>query len=158
MAVHSLASHGRLVAESSFDVLYLEVVNKLREREPGLEALHAKLERLGFQVGQRLAEKYTQDRPRFSDNVEIIKFICKEFWIEIFKKQVDNLKTNHKGTFHLFDEQFRWVTRLSDNDAAATYLIFPCGLIRGALANLGLASCVTADVTVLPKCFFTIKL
>lgn len=36
------------------------------------------------------------DRPRFTDNLDAIKFICKDFWSELFKKQIDNLKTNHR--------------------------------------------------------------
>ena len=39
-----------------------------------------KLEAIGFAVGHRLVERYTRDRPRFSDTLEIIKFICKDFW------------------------------------------------------------------------------
>ena len=30
------------------------------------------------------------------DALEVIKFMCKEFWIAAFKKQVDNLRTNHR--------------------------------------------------------------
>ncbi|KAM4119354.1 hypothetical protein ACJW30_03G052300 [Castanea mollissima] len=36
------------------------------------------------------------ERPHFSDHLEAIKFICKDFWSELFKKQIDNLKTNHR--------------------------------------------------------------
>jgi len=43
--------------------------------------------------------RYTMDRPRFTDHLEAIKFICKDFWSEIFKKQIDNLKTNHRVSF-----------------------------------------------------------
>jgi len=32
------------------------------------------------------------------------------------------------------------------------YLAFPCGLIRGALANLGVICVVTAEVTMMPAC------
>lgn len=46
--------------------------------------------------------RYTMDRPRFSDHLEAIKFICKDFWSELFKKQIDNLKTNHRVIFFLF--------------------------------------------------------
>jgi hypothetical protein len=28
--------------------------------------------------------------------LEVIKFVCKDFWQVVFKKQVDNLKTNHR--------------------------------------------------------------
>lgn len=38
----------------------------------------------------------TADRPRFGEPLEVIKFICKEFWAEMFQKQADNLKTNHR--------------------------------------------------------------
>jgi hypothetical protein len=26
----------------------------------------------------------------------VVKFICKDLWVIMFKKQVDNLKTNHR--------------------------------------------------------------
>jgi len=124
----------------------------------------AKLELIGFNVGQRLAERYTRERPRFQDTLEIIKFLCKEFWMEIFKKQIDNLRTNHRGIYVLHDNRFRWLAKLSAGnnaqakEAAAKYLIFPCGLMRGALANLGLVCEVSAEVTTLPGCNFTVKI
>ena len=31
-----------------------------------------------------------------ADPLEVVKFMCKEFWIAVFKKQVDNLRTNHR--------------------------------------------------------------
>lgn len=40
------------------------------------------------------------ERPRFTDHLEAIKFICKDFWSELFKKQIDNLKTNHRVSFY----------------------------------------------------------
>ena len=33
---------------------------------------------------------------RFREHLELIKFICKELWISIFGKPIDNLRTNHK--------------------------------------------------------------
>lgn len=40
--------------------------------------------------------RYSKDRSRLGDTLEVIKFICKDFWQAVFKKQVDNLKTNHR--------------------------------------------------------------
>ena len=37
----------------------------------------------------------------------MIKFICKEIWQVVFLKQIDNLRTNHKGTYRLQDNAFR---------------------------------------------------
>ncbi|XLT36107.1 hypothetical protein HN873_067399, partial [Arachis hypogaea] len=59
------------------------------------------------------ASRYTMERSRFSDHLEAIKFICKDFWTELFKKQIDNLKTNHRGTFVLQDNKFPWLERIS---------------------------------------------
>ncbi|MCO5548617.1 hypothetical protein L7F22_002077 [Adiantum nelumboides] len=124
---------------------------------------------------------YTKERPRFGDHLEAIKFICKDFWAEIFKKQVDNLKTNHRGVFVLQDNRFRWLTHISldypmynadgvsmENSltntavmaarAAGPYLYFPCGLIRGALTNLGVPCDVSAEVASLPACSFIIRI
>lgn len=58
--------------------------------------------------------RYTMDRPRFFDHLEAIKFICKDFWSELFKKQIDNLKTNHRVCFippivHLGSYCERWI-------------------------------------------------
>ena len=33
-------------------------------------------------------ERYTWDRPRIGTDLDAIKFICKEFWMEVFRKQV----------------------------------------------------------------------
>lgn len=63
--------------------------------------------------------RYTMDMPRFSDHLEAIKFICKDFWSELFKKQIDNLKTNHKVissneelTWETNARSFAWIYRI----------------------------------------------
>ena len=60
------------------------------------EAVHDRLNLLGYRVGLGLAERFSRDRPRFLDTLEVIKFLCKELWMVLWKKQVDNLKTNHR--------------------------------------------------------------
>ena len=102
------------------------------------------------------------------EQLDVLKWVCKELWNEAFKKSVDNLRTNHRGTYVLRDTQFQWTLRLSQNlvgqqqerqspnQLAALYLVLPCAVIRGALAALGLDATVTADATTLPQCDFTI--
>ncbi|KAI9140790.1 transport protein particle component [Paraphysoderma sedebokerense] len=125
------------------------------------EAVYFKLEMLGYSVGQKIVEKFTKDIPRFADTLDIVKFICKELWTILFRKQVDNLKTNHRGVYVVQDNNFRWFSRMSSdvneietNRAVIPYLWFPCGLIRGALANLGVSSVVMAETSTLPQCMF----
>ncbi|KAJ4815677.1 Trafficking protein particle complex subunit 6B [Rhynchospora pubera] len=168
---------GREVAESCIDGVIIEMVSayasSFYSSKPDLAA--RRIEAIGFQVGHQLSERYTMERPRFADHLEAIKFICKDFWSELFKKQIDNLKTNHRGTFVLQDNHFRWLTRISldpaavaNNDATSEsesgadmtsmLLYFPCGIIRGALNNLGISCAVSADMTNLPACSFVIRI
>ncbi|XP_010929078.3 uncharacterized protein [Elaeis guineensis] len=173
---------GREVAESCVDGVVMEMVsaycNRFYSSQPELAA--RRIEAIGFQVGHQLSERYTMERPRFTDHLEAIKFICKDFWSELFKKQIDNLKTNHRGTFVLQDNQFRWLTRISidaspdnvdaspqddslpaPNNAAqftSMHLYFPCGIIRGALTNLGIPCAVSADISNLPACSFVVRI
>jgi len=39
----------------------------------------------------------------------------------------------------------------------APYVAFPCGVLRGALHNLGMACVVTVDASHPPVCVFTLK-
>ncbi|KAL6576385.1 hypothetical protein OROHE_000166 [Orobanche hederae] len=167
----------REVAVSCVESLMAEIVSLYGKgvyaKKPELAA--PRIEAIGFQVGHRLSERFTMDRPRFTDHLEAIKFICKDFWSDLFKKQIDNLKTNHRGTFVLQDNRFRWLAHMSvdpsvvtsgsiqdpsamaENEAAQAtglHLYFPCGIIRGALSNLGIPCAVSADISNLPAWFF----
>jgi len=68
----------------------------LPETEIFRDSVYVRLEHLGFRVGQGLCERFSRDRPRFTDQLDVIKFICKDLWTVVFKKQIDNLKTNHR--------------------------------------------------------------
>ncbi|KAJ4950064.1 hypothetical protein NE237_026896 [Protea cynaroides] len=152
--------------------------NRFYATKPELAA--RRIEAIGYLVGHQLSERYTIERPRFSDHLEAIKFICKDFWSELFKKQIDNLKTNHRGTFVLQDNRFRWLTHVSIDPSPANtdlsqepslataeskaaqatnmHLYFPCGIIRGALSNLGIPCAVSADISNLPACSFLVRI
>lgn len=159
------------------------------------ERAAAKIERLGFNVGYRLCERLAQSRPinptvaaaaasssssaaggggpgsppdlSSSIQLEAVKFLCKEFWMELFRKQVDKLQTNHRGVFVLKDFELKWLRRLPPDDemarvSAIKILAFPCGLIRGALSNLGIPAVVSCDFLAdgrnVASCSFNIKI
>lgn len=42
------------------------------------------------------APRFSRDRTRMVDTLDVIKFICKDLWTIVFRKQIDNLKTNHR--------------------------------------------------------------
>ena len=47
----------------------------------------------GFRTGRQLAERYTANRARLGEPLEVIKFVCKEFWTEVFRKQASACHT-----------------------------------------------------------------
>lgn len=171
----------REVAESGFEFMLMEVVEYFL-RGHGAKAfvpkgstasaagttqeVRARLEALGLDVGTRLIERYAMERERLEADLDIVKFICKDFWEQTFKKQVDVLRTNHRGLYVLTDNDFRWLSRVSPNgdepcDATAEdYLVFPCGLVCGALSRLGLKCRVTAEIVALAqghRCSFHVQ-
>ncbi|EXJ79631.1 hypothetical protein A1O3_07910 [Capronia epimyces CBS 606.96] len=135
----------------------------LPETDVFRDSVYVRLERLGFRVGEGLSERFSRDRPRFTDQLDVIKFLCKDLWTVVFKKQIDNLKTNHRGVFVLTDSRFRPFSRMSmANPAEAMaraqpHLYFPCGIIRGVLSSLGIKAIVQAETTELPSATFQIK-
>ncbi|CZT06017.1 probable trafficking protein particle complex subunit 6B [Rhynchosporium graminicola] len=127
------------------------------------DAVFFRLELLGYRVGQGLVERFSRDRPRFTDTLDVIKFLCKDLWMLVFRKQIDNLKTNHRGVYVLTDNSFRPFARMSTEAGgqavikAQPFLWFPCGIIRGALASMGINATVHAETSDLPGATFQIK-
>ena len=145
------------------------------------EMAAAKLERIGWTVGYRWTERLAQHKTWnavapttngddaaavAAQQLEAVKFLCKEVWMEVFRKQIDKLQTNHRGVFVLKDLDLKWMARFPAGPehsrvAAIRFLAFPCGLIRGALANLGIPSVVSCDFLAdgqnMAACSFNIK-
>jgi len=175
------------VSDASFEFLMTEVLRYVERSTPpksssNEDAIYAKemaatkIERMGYSVGFRLCERLSQNRmfsaggkdPSVTSaaQLEAIKFLCKEVWIEVFRKQIDKLQTNHKGVFVLKDMKLRWLeglpaNRVDSRTTAIQMLAFPCGIVRGALANLGIAAVVSCDFLTdgqnMAACSFNIK-
>ncbi|KAJ2982814.1 hypothetical protein NQ176_g1138 [Zarea fungicola] len=138
-------------------------LRKFDEDDEELDAVHYRLEKLGYRVGQGLVERFSRDRPRLNDTLDVIKFLCKDLWSLVFGKNIDNLKTNHRGVYVLTDNVFRPFSRMSTVAGgqavvrAQPFLWFPCGIVRGALAALGINASVQAEINELPGAVFQIK-
>ncbi|CAK7265021.1 hypothetical protein SEPCBS119000_001298 [Sporothrix epigloea] len=136
---------------------------RLLDEDEERAAVFYRLDMLGYRVGQGLVERFSRDRPRFHDTLDVIKFLCKDLWMLVFRKQVDNLKTNHRGVYVLTDNSFRPFQRMSTEAGgqavvrAQPFLWFPCGIVRGALAALGITATVQAESGDLPGAIFQIK-
>ncbi|XP_062574620.1 trafficking protein particle complex subunit 6b-like [Saccostrea cucullata] len=150
--------------EVVLEYLHMEIVSQFYRscEKSDQDQCIAKLESLGFRIGQSLVERFTKDCPRFKDELDTMKFICKDFWNYVYKKQIDNLRTNHQGVYVLQDNRFRFLTQISNGkqymESAPKFLAMPCGMIRGALSNLGVNCVVTAEVSAMPACKFQIQI
>lgn len=115
------------------------------EEQSDYEAAFYRIEQYGFQVGQRLIERlllHTQS-PRLAENIDAIKYLCKEFWMVTFGKGIDNLKTNHRGVYVLHDNNFQWVHRFSiDSNAPET-------------AKMAVLVIITLTISQVSKYFFS---
>ncbi|VDP89975.1 unnamed protein product [Echinostoma caproni] len=86
----------------AFDALLTEIVNYASEStansidSPTL--CEQFLDSIGFTVSQRLIERTTKDHSRFANELDVVKYVCTEFWGSVFHKQVDTLKTNYQAS------------------------------------------------------------
>jgi trafficking protein particle complex subunit 6 len=138
----------------------------------------AKLERMGYAVGYRWTERLAQTKTWNSllsqdaaaqtaaQQLEAVKFLCKEVWVQLFGKQIDKLQTNHRGVFVLKDLDLKYLAAFPAHTEASRVkaiqlLAFPCGVIRGCLADLGIPAVVSCDFLAdgqnMSACSFNIK-
>merc|ERR1712056_100737 len=96
-----------LETDVPLELLHLELVSRLAEKK-GL----ADLELLGYNAGYRIIERLTREHPKFKDELDLMKFICKDFWTSVFRKQIDNLRTNHQGVYVLQDKNFKFLSKV----------------------------------------------
>ena len=99
-----------------FNLLFVELIDlSLRQSipsdsempQPDQELAFYRIERIGHSVGQKLADRLVLGHRLFSDQLDILKYICKEYWMLLFHKQIDNLKTNHKVQRQLQSSRLR---------------------------------------------------
>lgn len=149
--------------ETLFDLLQMEMVSSIHSaKNVGKQEANTKLEQMGYRVGQSLIEKFTKDASRFKDELDMMKFVCRDYWTTLFSKQIDNLRTNHQGVYVLNDNSFKLLSKISVSRQyvleCQKYVAFPCGLIRGALAGLGVSSFVSADINEMPAVKFQVEI
>ena len=84
------------VGEVPFQLLHNELIQFILSKS-GSDRNKAlsDVESIGFSTGYRLVEKITREHPKFKDELDLMKFICKDYWVCVFRKQIDNLRTNH---------------------------------------------------------------
>jgi len=157
-------------AETSSDTILISTTNTATPtstsstRNPS-PATSRKLENMGFCVGRRLIERQTRDDPpkRLENNMSIMRYICKDFWPLAFDHPASRLRTNHRGIFVIEDSAFKLIEAIGPMegvdaiDAVRKYLAIPIGLLRGALASLGINCVVDATVEIIPVVQFTVQ-
>ncbi|EPX72725.1 TRAPP complex subunit Trs33 [Schizosaccharomyces octosporus yFS286] len=158
---------------ASFDFLLIEMVHLARRlseqqetavsNDERMEKGHNFLENIGFQVGRKLSERLLLTRNRITESIDVMRFLCRELWPIVFRKQLDNLKTNRKGTFVVTDNYFFWFSKMTAatgtemKEYTTPYLYFPSGFIRGVMHAFGYPVQVIAQCPNLPMCIFQVR-
>ncbi|KAL6451473.1 TRS33 Trafficking protein particle complex subunit 33 [Candida maltosa Xu316] len=124
-----------------------------------------RVETYGYNLGLKIAEVllYKSSGNKVVDILDIMKFVCRDVWKCLYNKQMDNLRTNHRGTFVLVDNNYKLISSLNSSKGmqdtltkSKTYLWFPCGVIRGILMSFGIEANVSAEITQFPAVVFNI--
>ncbi|KAH3901402.1 Trs33p SCDLUD_002894 [Saccharomycodes ludwigii] len=157
-------SHSTKMAQSH-QLIYQYCKLTLPQQQSILNRIH----QIGFGIGSRISEMLIfQNNPNLNfksllssdgrnnnngaELLPVMKFICKDVWKLVFGKQVDNLKTNHRGTFYLLDKNYCLIRNfvveknskfVEDSDdnlerhvILKPYLEIAAGVIKGVLSNL----------------------
>ncbi|CAF0808142.1 unnamed protein product [Adineta ricciae] len=145
-----------MVDETLFDYLHMSVVEYyVQENENDVDSAALCLSQIGYRVGYSLSERLSKENPRYRDELDTVKYLCKELWICLFKKQVDNLRTNHQGVYVIHDGRFRLLQQTlvtmnkpidATNRLHTLYIAYSTGLLRGILTNMGYPCRVTAEI------------
>nr|XP_014723798.2 trafficking protein particle complex subunit 6A isoform X16 [Equus asinus] len=103
-AGRSLGAGGRRMADAVlFEFLHTEMVAELWAHDPdpgpgGQNMSLSVLEGMGFRVGQALGERLSRETLAYREELDILKFLCKDLWMAVFQKQMDSLRTNHQAS------------------------------------------------------------
>ena len=82
-----------------FELLHLELVSQIIHNQDKTinsadtsnnsdSTATSNLELLGFNAGYRLIERLAKDYPKFKDELDLLKFICKDFWVAVFRSVI----------------------------------------------------------------------
>ena len=145
-----------MVDETLFDYLHMAIIDYYNtENGKDIETSTLYLSQIGYRVGYSLSERLSKDNPRYRDELDTVKYLCKELWICLFKKQVDNLRTNHQGVYVIHDGKFRLLQQTflsmnkpmdNTNRLYSLFIAYSTGLIRGILTNMGYPCRVTTEI------------
>lgn len=109
------------MTETLFKSLFVQLIElSLRQSipddseipQPDQELAFYRIERIGYQVGQRLIDRLVLGHRLFTDQLDILKYICKEYWMTLYQKQIDNLKTNHKVNLKVLRASVLFIIRV----------------------------------------------
>lgn len=142
-------------------------VNLLDSSELHEDDATLRIENCGYLVGLKLADlllyKIGSGNQKLVDILDVMKFLCRDVWKALYNKQMDNLRTNNRGTFVLVDNRYKFIANLASQNGSAdtvnkamAHLWFPCGVIRGILMSFGTECRVVAEIGDFPLVTFNI--
>ena len=105
-----------------FELLHLELVSQIIHKQENSSSTPesnntssdstatSNLELLGYNAGYRLIERLAKDYPKFKDELDLLKFICKDFWSAVFR-------SDFITSVHVRADFFQKANRQSENQS-----------------------------------------
>mmetsp|Transcript_4327 Transcript_4327/g.4783 ORF Transcript_4327/g.4783 Transcript_4327/m.4783 type:complete len:195 (-) Transcript_4327:30-614(-) len=152
------------VESSALYFMLHEYFTYISESPKELNIKQEELKSVARVLARNIMERISEDQlGRLKDKVEVMKFLCKDFWTYLFGKIVDKLQTDSKGTYRIIENEFKFLKRLPATTDKAKEYISLCGkffseLLKGALLTFNIESEVTLDTANYQEYSFTVKI
>lgn len=91
-----------------------------------------KIEGTGYRVGRRFAEHLSRDSDRLLTALEVMKFVAREVWNEVFGKPMSKLQTNNKVRVAKVAASSCWPAK----QGASFHPFVPCILLFSVLQGV----------------------
>ena len=116
------------------------------------ELKHLSIESLASSLGRNVVERCADDKAgKYREKKDIIRFIAVEVWSFLFGKMITRVDVKEENTYYFFDNDFKFLRRISpDDDVAKEYISF-CMNFIGHLLRFAIKSfsydCVVSGET-----------
>lgn len=121
------------------------------------------LDRHGYYLGAKIVSRLTLGKGCIWDSNSCVILVCKDIWTYLFGFNASRLQSNGQGTYMILSDQITWINHVStglpkgvkdpqkkrqamSNEYKMYYLHLIAGIIRGALASLGITAVVTPSI------------
>eukprot|EP00825_Cyclidium_porcatum_P002063 TRINITY_DN10955_c0_g1_i2.p2 TRINITY_DN10955_c0_g1~~TRINITY_DN10955_c0_g1_i2.p2 ORF type:complete len:261 (-),score=76.06 TRINITY_DN10955_c0_g1_i2:212-994(-) len=143
---------GQVDNSAQYFLLHYYILSEMKNQNKEDKTKQAQLKQLGQRIGRVLMERLSvdklvklkkTDKDKSNKYVEHIRYICTDFWIYVFGKQLTTTLQQVSGIFYLKDKEFKLFEKISGPNFDTFVLLWESfleGIIEGGLEGLNIES------------------